>query len=151
MPHTEMTLNTLLKKGQWEDTLLLWSESINPLWLGSRLAVLLREFVSVDFFALLDDLSEGYRQPEGEDKLRWRIFEQAQRLGFDTPAGALALSFFWSQGSMAPEGLVPVYPEPELSLRMLRCALMMCATLLDQSPIEGTRLLLAHPVLGRVE
>ncbi len=59
-----------------------------------------------------------------------------------TEPRALALSLFWSQGSMSPEGLEAVYPEPHLSTGMLRCALLMLATRNADNPADGTRHLL---------
>lgn len=128
-----------------EDFLLRWEKSIPPKKLGPRLAKILKELLSQDFHSLLEDISNGYSQPENE--LRWKIFEQAKLIGFSTSAGTLALAFFWSTGSMSPIGLTPVYPDPELSSKMLHCVVIMCCCLLSENPLDGIEKLLSHPAM----
>lgn len=59
------------------------------------------------------DLMQGQRsllqqvrhwRVDGGDPLRHELFEQAQIVGFDNPISCLALSVFWSEGSMTPPG-----------------------------------------------
>lgn len=132
----------LATTGQWEEALTLWSEQATPdklnLWLLKRLDGV----KNASNTQLLGEMQRWITEPE--EKLRWKIFHHAEKLGFDTPVGALALSLFWSQGSMSPEGLEPVYPEPHLSGLMRRCVLLMLATLNNDSPAKGTTALLAQ-------
>lgn len=125
---------------EWEEVLTRWVKQAEPralsLWLLGRL----RRCEPPASAPLLDDMQRWVALPD--EKLRWQIFHQAETLGFDTPAGALALSLFWSQGSMSPEGLEPVYPEPHLSAGMLHCALLMLVTRNADNPADGTRHLL---------
>ncbi|EMM7535734.1 MULTISPECIES: DUF6931 family protein [Citrobacter] len=126
----------------WMDELDLWVNQAEPralsLWLIGRL----RTITHFGGLSLLDEMHHWYSQPD--EKLRWQIFHHAESQGFDTPAGALALSLFWSQGSMSPEGLAPVYPEPHLSGEMLRCVLLMLAAQSADNPAEGFHHLLAQ-------
>lgn len=126
----------LLAIGQWEEALTLWVKQAAPHTLSLWLLGCLRTSGQQTCAPLLEEIQHWYARPE--EKLRWQIFHHAEILGFDTPAGALALSLFWSQGSMSPEGLEPVYPAPHLSAQMLRCVLLMLATQNTDSPLEGT-------------
>lgn len=132
----------------WEETLRQWSLTLPPVMLGLRLTALLREVMPTTFHSLLDAIAQQYRQPE--EKQRWQILEQAKKLGFSTPVGALALSQFWSHGSMSPDGLEPVYPEPELSPQMLHCALVMLVAQLAENPTDGVRQLIARSAMLEV-
>ena len=58
-----------------------------------------------------------------DDDCRWRIFQQAETLGFSTPAGAVGLAVFWLGGSMTPAEFEPVYAEPHLVPLMLNTAI----------------------------
>lgn len=126
--------------GQWEEVLTVWVQQTEPRTLGLWLLGRLREMGQPA--QLLDEMQRWYAEPD--EKLRWQIFHHGEIQGFDTPVGALALSLFWSQGSMSPEGLEPVYPEPHLSAQMRRCVLLMLATRNTDSPADGTRHLLAQ-------
>lgn len=132
---------------EWEEVLTRWVKQAEPralsLWLLGRL----RRCEPPSSAPLLDDMQRWVAVPD--EKLRWQIFHHAEILGFDTPAGALALSLFWSQGSMSPEGLEPVYPGPHLSAGMLRCALLMLATRNADNPADGTRHLLMQWAQGK--
>lgn len=90
------------------------------------------------------DMRRWLRHPDEE--LRWKIFEQAQTLGFSHRVGATGLSLFWSQGSMTAEGLEPVYPESHLSGQMLLCALkLVCVRLSeDEALSQGAYQLFSH-------
>lgn len=126
----------------WMDELDHWVRQAEPralsLWLVGRL----RTITHSDGLPLLDEICRWYAHPD--EQLRWQIFHHAESQGFDTPAGSLALSLFWSQGSMSPEGLAPVYPEPHLSGEMLRCVLLMLAAQSADNPAEGFHHLLAQ-------
>jgi hypothetical protein len=129
--------------GQWEEVLTAWVRQTEPCALSLWLLGCLRAIgLPASCTKLLEEMQRWYEKPD--EKLRWQIFYHAEILGFDTPAGALALSLFWSQGSMSPEGLEPVYPEPHLSAEMRRCVLLMLATHNADTPAEGTRRLLAQ-------
>lgn len=128
--------------GKWEQALTILVKEANPRALSLWLLSCLRHIAHSASAQLLDEMQRWYAEPD--EKLRWQIFHHAEILGFDTPAGALALSLFWSQGSMSPEGLEPVYPEPHLSAEMRRCVLLMLATRNTDNPADGTRRLLAQ-------
>jgi hypothetical protein len=51
--------------------------------------------------------------------------------GTRTPAGALALATFWSEGSMTPPGLPEVLPPPNLSATTVAEAVLLAANLGD--------------------
>jgi len=127
---------------QWQEALILWVKQADPRALSLWLLGCLRYIAQPASAQLLDEMQRWYAEPD--EKLRWQIFRHAETLGFDTPAGALALSLFWSQGSMSPEGLEPVYPQPHLSGEMRRCVLLMLATRNTDNPADGTRRLLAQ-------
>jgi len=127
---------------QWEQVLTLWVKQADPRALSLWLLGCLRRIAHPACAQVLDEMQRWYAEPN--EKLRWQIFHHAEILGFDTPAGALALSLFWSQGSMSPEGLEPVYPAPHLSGEMRRCVLLMLATRNTDNPADGTRRLLAQ-------
>jgi len=132
----------LVAAGRWEEVLTLWVQQATPRALSLWLLERLREIEPPAFALLLTEMHRWNTHPD--EKLRWQIFHHAEILGFDTPAGALALSLFWSEGSMSPEGLEPIYPEPHLSAEMRRCVLLMLATRNTDTPAEGTRHLLAQ-------
>lgn len=148
MASVDLSHQQQLASGNWEEALQLWSQQFDFKTIVNQLTALLRRFASTETLPLLDDITRYARQPD--EMLRWRIFEQAKDLGFNTPAGALALSLFWSQGSMSPPELEPVYPDPQLSPQLLNCALMMCACQLSESPAEGVSLLFSHITSGGV-
>jgi hypothetical protein len=85
--------------------------------------------------SLLEDMCLWYRKPD--DVLRWQIMNKAKLTGLTTPAGALAISLFLSQGSLSPDGLEPVYANPALSPQMLHSALVMFVLQLADRPAEG--------------
>ncbi|MEW7314510.1 hypothetical protein AB1E22_17710 [Buttiauxella gaviniae] len=129
-------------EGQWEEVITSWVQHADARSLSLWLLRNLRAMGQHNDVHLLDEMQRWYEQPD--EKLRWQIFRRAETLGFDTPAGALALSLFWSQGSMSPEGLEPVYPEPHLSTEMRRCVVLMLATRNADNPAEGTQRLLTQ-------
>ncbi|EMF07043.1 DUF6931 family protein [Serratia marcescens] len=129
----------------WEHTLRQWSQTFYPQALGIRLTLLLRDVMPAATHPLLEAIEQQYRQPD--DQRRWQIFEQAQTLGFSSPVGALALSQFWSHGSMSPDELPPVYPEPQLSEQMLHCVLVMTAAQLAETPADGVHQLMARSAM----
>jgi len=135
--------------GLWEETLRQWAQTFSPPVLGMRLTALLRQITSDDLHPLLEAIAQEYRQPE--DERRWQIFDQAKALDFSSPIGALALSQFWSHGSMSPEGLPPVYPQAQLSVQMLHCALVTLAAQLAENPAEGACQLIARSTTLEVE
>lgn len=128
--------------GNWEEKLTLLVNQAEPRELSLWLLGCLRHVVSPASIHLLDEMIQWYAQ--ADEKLRWQIFHHAEALGFETPAGALALSLFWSQGSMSPEGLEPVYPEPHLSAEMRRCVLIMLATHDTDNPADRVHQLLTQ-------
>ncbi|TDS97685.1 hypothetical protein EDF78_10160 [Rahnella sp. BIGb0236] len=89
---------------------------------------------------------------EHDDARRFRIFQQAEQLGFDTPVGALGLAVFWMDGSMTPAEFDAVYPEAHLSRLMLLCALKLLSVGIaaENAPLTGAQTLLAqwHAVQG---
>lgn len=132
----------LIAAGRWEEALTLWVQQTPQQALNRWLITCLRKLNCPDSAPLLEKMQHWYAQPE--EKLRWQIFNDAEILGFDTPAGALALSLFWSQGSMSPEGLEPVYPEPHLSGKMSQCVLLMLATQNSDNVVASTAHLLTQ-------
>ncbi|WP_237932233.1 DUF6931 family protein [Buttiauxella sp. S19-1] len=126
----------------WEEKLRQWSQTLSPLSIGMALTTLLREVTPADGHPLLVAIAQQYSQPDAQR--RWQIFEDAKTLGFSTPVGVLALAQFWSAGSMSPDGLPPVYPEPQLSAQMLHCALVMLTVQLAESPVDGVSELIAR-------
>lgn len=126
----------------WEDVLTQWAKNADPHTLSQWLIIIIRPISPLSAIPLLDKMQRWYSNQD--EKLRWEIFHHAESIGFDTPAGALALSLFWSQGSMSPEGLEPVYPEPHLSTEMRRSVLMMLATYNSDYPADGAYNLLAR-------
>ncbi|CNK96827.1 Uncharacterised protein [Yersinia enterocolitica] len=137
-----MTLHTLTSSDSspWEETLRQWAQGFSPLALGIKLTTLLQDVTPASEKPLLEAIAQQYHQPA--DQCRWQIFAQAEALGFSTPIGALALSQFLSHGSMSPDELPPVYPDPQLTSQMLYCALVLFVTQLAESPVEGVRLLI---------
>lgn len=95
-----------------------------------------------DQHSLLDEISTSCSPLD--DDLRWRILNKARIVGFNTSTGALALALFWSEGSMSPPELAPVYPDPQLSSDMLLCALVLTVSQLADSPVDGVQLLFNH-------
>lgn len=83
---------------------------------------------------------------ERDDARRFRVFQLAEKLGFDTPVGALGLSLFWMDGSMTPAEFDAVYPEPHLSRLMLLCALKLLSVEIaaEDPPLKGAQTLLAE-------
>ncbi|MGN7915237.1 DUF6931 family protein [Enterobacter sp. 22466] len=135
-PHTSAPSDSVA----WEESLRQWAQGFSSHTLGITLTALMRSVMPDREKPLLEVIAQQYQQPE--EQRRWQIFAQAEMLGFSTPVGALALSQFLSRGSMAPDGLAPVYPEPQLSAQMLHCALVMLVTQLAESPVDGVRLLI---------
>lgn len=127
---------------EWENALHQFVTSRPPRLTGVALATLLRRITPAEQHGLLDDITRAWQQPD--DELRWQVFHQAEKVGFTTPAGALALALFWAYGSMSPAGIDPVMPEPHLCPDMLHCVLVMCASALAELPADGARLLLAE-------
>ncbi|ECT5252910.1 hypothetical protein ATT74_25340 [Salmonella enterica subsp. enterica serovar Panama] len=132
------------KPRMWETELKNWEQTMSQQELGLHLSFILHKFVQPELHPILEDITKCFQYPE--DTLRWEIFEKAQTLGFDTPTGALALALFWSHGSMSPEGLEPVYPDPSLVPQMLHCVSVMCVTKFAEIPEHGTQLLISHSV-----
>ncbi|MEN4908711.1 DUF6931 family protein [Rahnella bonaserana] len=83
---------------------------------------------------------------ERDDARRFRVFQLAEKLGFDTPVGALGLSLFWMDGSMTPAEFDAVYPETHLSRLMLLCALKLLSIEIaaEDPPLKGAQTLLAE-------
>lgn len=119
----------------WEEMLKEWSQAFSIQNLGIRLANVLLNFTPNEQKQLLKNIEQAFRDPD--DDLRWCIFEEAQKVGFDTAVGALALSLFWSYGSMSPTTLDPVYPDLRLSPLMLQCVLVIVAAQLAEDPADG--------------
>ncbi|WP_312414933.1 DUF6931 family protein [Pseudescherichia sp.] len=142
MTHDQSLLQQRLASGQWEEVLKQWAQGFSTQALGLRLAALMQEVMPASCHALLASISSGYRQPD--DAVRWHVFEQGKKMGFSTPVGALALSLFWSYGSMTPPEREPVYPDPQLSPQLLHCALVMLVTQLADAPVEGVKILFAR-------
>jgi hypothetical protein len=122
---------------QWEEAILKWARNIPLPQLGKRLAEIMCRVTVDSEKPLLEAILTQYGQPDSSN--RWSIFEQAQAIGFDTPVGALALAQFWSTGSMAPDELSPVYPEPHLCLQVIHCAMVLTACRLAENPSEGVQ------------
>lgn len=137
MSQDQMSPQHLLDEGRWEEAIRAWMRPIPVSVLGLQLAEQLLNTQPLAENHLLQTISHWYRQPE--ETLRWEIFEQAKEVGFSTPSGALALSLFWSHGSLSPAGLEPVYPDPQLSAQMLHCSLVLHVAHLADTPVEGVR------------
>lgn len=135
MTEIEHEVHSLLKKGNWEAALSSWVKTVPSVSLASRLTDLLIKVTPESQHYFLENLIQNYHQQDEEQ--RWKIYEQAQDIGFDTPSGALGLSLFWSYGSLTPAGLQPIYPAPQLSLQMLHTAMIMYAVQFADSPIDG--------------
>ncbi|WP_226572032.1 DUF6931 family protein [Mangrovibacter yixingensis] len=129
-----------LERGDWEMALQQWVDTHSSQVAGLCLAAVLREETPPEQHAVLDDIARCYQ--EHDNALRWRIFNHFAEDGFGSPVGALALALFWSKGSLAPEGVDPVYPDPALVPQMLHTTMLLLAAQLNTSPVEGARLLL---------
>ncbi|OCQ51981.1 hypothetical protein Ppb6_02775 [Photorhabdus australis subsp. thailandensis] len=70
----------------------------------------------------------------GGDLLRHELFDQAQTIGFDNPISCLALSVFWSEGSMTTPDLEDVYPQPWQSLAALADTLCLILHFYGEQP-----------------
>ncbi|NIF32448.1 hypothetical protein F3J29_09885 [Enterobacter sp. Cy-643] len=120
---------------EWQNSLLELAQNFAPLTQAPKLIALLRQVTQPDLHALLDDIALQYREPSNER--RWPLFERASAAGFSTLPGALALSQFWATGSMSPDGLEPVYPDPQMSPQILHSLLVILAIQLAENPAEG--------------
>lgn len=131
-----------INSNEWEKALIFLEENTHfktlSLWLTHQLA----RQTCIATIELLSNIRIWLSQ--SEDKLRWEIFEQSKSLGFNTPAGMLGLSIFWSQGSMSPEGFEPICPDPTASKGILHCVLLMLATSDIHGPEEGARNLITQ-------
>lgn len=92
--------------------------------------------------------SAGHRGVEGADRqaldraLRWvgdptdehrrAAYEAAEEAGDDSPERLLGLAIFLSGGSLAPEDLPPVLPEPKLCGRLAASAVVTACLRLDK-------------------
>lgn len=132
----------LLATGQWDVVLKRWGQAFPPDVLGIRLAGFMHEVMPSPFHSLLELIVDGYQLKD--DAVRWQVFEEAKKVGLNTPVGALALSLFWSYGSMAPLGQEPIYPDPMLSPQLLNCALTMLVSYLAEAPAKGVEILLSR-------
>ncbi|EEJ9029331.1 hypothetical protein TL99_004591 [Salmonella enterica subsp. enterica] len=130
-----------VKGNEWEIILIEWSRHLPLKNQGVRLSAFLKEAMPSELHPLLADISQCCLYPE--DALRWKIFNEAEQIGFSTPVGTLALACFWLNGSMSPIGLEPIYPASHLSHHMIQCVLIMCANLLADIPMEGVHKLLS--------
>lgn len=141
MMQNVFSIQQLLECGEWITALRQWQQTLSPVALGRQFTSLLRKDLSAPgTYPLLDDIALQYQQ--SDEERRWRIFEQAKKLGLCTPTGALAFSQFLSSGSMSPDDQQPVYPDPELGSQVLHSALMMQAIRMGGSPVEGVRMLI---------
>lgn len=135
----------LLAQGEWEAMLILWLEQ-QPYHRALYKTHACLSAVPDDsvWQRCHADIAQWLREPD--EALRWRIFQHGNLLGFSSPLGALALSLFWSQGSMTPTGLDAVYPDPELSPAMLLCSLKSSCLMLaiEEAPLVGARALMAQ-------
>ncbi|WP_353613430.1 DUF6931 family protein [Mangrovibacter phragmitis] len=129
-----------LERGDWEMALQQWVDSHPAQATGLCLASVLREETPPEQHAVLDEITRCFQKHD--NALRWRIFNRFSLEGFGSPVGALALALFWSEGSLAPEGVDPVYPDPALVPQMLHTTMLLLAAQLNDSPVEGTRALL---------
>lgn len=137
-----LLLQPLLSSGQWEDALREWEKNVSLQMLGHRTAMVMQKVMPAKHGPVLKDIASAFYQQD--DDLRWHIFQQVKTTGFSSPIGALALSLFWSFGSMSPRELEPVYPDPGLSPTLLHCALVTLVMTLSEDPVEGVNLLLTH-------
>lgn len=138
-------VENLLNGSLWEEGLNLWLDACDSKQLRRWIA----EQISDDSLAnnhaqvrLLNLIREWYMTPN--DALRWSLFSLADDIGFDTPLTLLALSIFWSEGSMSPQGFEPVYPEGNLAHKMCRCALLALACERHEKPQPGLLELFTH-------
>ncbi|WP_277972975.1 DUF6931 family protein [Pantoea agglomerans] len=115
-------MRTLLTPARWEDALAYWINACTPeeiiTWLLPHVCRTLPQNESTCAFEA--DIRHWLKTHE--DNCRWRIFHQAEMLGFATPSGALGLSVFWT-GSLTQPEYEAVYAEKHL------CPLMLCAAL----------------------
>lgn len=136
------SLNRSLAAGKWEQAISDFAEFYS----SQDLLTWLVNFPLDDpeSEACVKNMRRWLQHPD--EDLRWKIFEQAQTLGFSHRVGATGLSLFWSQGSMTAEGLEPVYPEPHLFGQMLLCALkLVCVRLSEDGTLpQGTYRLFSH-------
>lgn len=142
MRNVQSSTDIEIKGNEWEICLIEWSRHLPLKNQGVRISEFLKEFMPSELHPILADISQCYLYPE--DELRWKIFNEAQQIGFSTPVGALALACFWLNGSMSPIGLEPIYPDTHLSHHMIHCVLVMCANLLAEIPTDGVHHLLSH-------
>lgn len=146
MAQHQSHVQQLLASGEWEAALQQWAQAFPLKVVGIQLAAFMREAMPAAGSALLEAIERGFQQPD--DGVRWQVFEQAKKVGFSTPVGALGLSLFWAYGSMTPAEQEPVYPDPALSPRLMYCALVMLAVQLAEDPVEGATLLFSRCSAG---
>lgn len=111
-------MHSLLTALHWEDALGYW---VNACTAEKLIAWLLPHSVSTpppgeSTHAFEADISNWLKTYE--DNYRWRIFHQAESLGFSTPAGALGLAIFWT-GSLTQPEYEAVYADEHLTPLML--------------------------------
>lgn len=111
-------MHTLLTALHWEDALAYW---VNASTAEKLIAWLLPHVASTlppgePAHAFETDICNWLKTYE--DNCRWRIFHQAESLGFSTPAGALGLAIFWT-GSLTQPEYETVYAEKHLTPLML--------------------------------
>lgn len=115
-------MRILLTPARWEDALACWINACTPekmiAWLLPYVCRTLPQNESPRAFEA--DIRHWLKTDE--DNCRWRIFQQAETLGFATPSGALGLSVFWT-GSLTQPEYEAVYAEKHL------CPLMLCTAL----------------------
>ncbi|EQA1624833.1 DUF6931 family protein [Enterobacter asburiae] len=109
---------TLLTAARWEDALAYWVNACAPekliAWLVPHVVRTLPQSASARAFEA--DIRHWLKTYE--DNCRWRLFHQAESLGFATPSGALGLSIFWT-GSLTQPEYEAVYAEKHLPPLML--------------------------------
>lgn len=138
-------IELLLAEPAWEQGLELWLNAFSVhqvnCWIANCISNsnVENSDIEKDLFFLID---KWFFEPD--DTLRRALFSKAEKIGFDSPVTLLALSIFWSEGSMSPEEYEPVYPDVSLSRQICKCILLTLACEINESPQQGLITLFNH-------
>lgn len=140
MNSTTISTARLLSSPDWEEGVARWVEDTPAERLIAWLLTGIQATPGGQDKEVMQCVEEIRRWLAGrDDDCRWRIFQQAETLGFSSPAGAVGLAVFWLGGSMTPAQYEPVYAEKHLVPLMLNTAikLLSIGQAADNPPFTG--------------